>query len=429
MSVVWFRVNFSIHRRFADLPPDIIAKHGHHIRVIKNAILPVQVAALDNSNINRLRALQIETTESTIHHLNAYQIVTRNNTSIQDLELFSQKYLFREPDAPTHHVSVAAFIPFPGTPLGKLSSVLDTLELTELWLTHDEFLTILEASPNLSKLRLYHTQIVGSPTRSFQHPGVSLLAWPLKSIFPQKQSTSSPILSYFPNLTTLLTWRDDSGYMIETARVKQDLVRFCPRLREYKLVDYTVGVASEFLTDIATSVTRVTIRLEYLSPETIEAILLHQATLKKLAHFYDTGFEYDDDQVPVVSSHLQVSDEMLQQIPRKCSQLQRLNLHRHEMDMDVVEAQEWTCKDLRKLRIRVKGLDTQSKIVRAIALWRAGCWRRWQQQATGAKTEVDVEKEELLRADQSVEARVARHLLKFEHLQWVWLGFQTWTPI
>ncbi|KAF9131357.1 hypothetical protein BGW39_001865, partial [Mortierella sp. 14UC] len=183
-----------------------------------------------------------------------------------------------------------------------------------------------------------------------------------------------------------------------------------------------------FLTDIASNVSRLTIHLDCLTPGTVTAILLHQKTIKKVAHFYHRGFDYDKEQVGPVSSNLQVTDEMILQIPRRCSQLQRLNLHRFEFDMDAVEKVEWVCKDLRKLRIRFKDLNTKETILRAIALWRAGCWRRWQQQATEAKAEAAVKEEEQLRTDQSVEARVARHLLKFEKLQWVWLGYQMWTP-
>ncbi|KAF9123102.1 hypothetical protein BGW39_009250, partial [Mortierella sp. 14UC] len=310
MSIIWFRVNFNIHRRFADLPPDIIAKHGHHIRVVKNAKQSAQVTALDNSNVNKLRALQMEATASTIHHLNAYQIVARNNTSIQDLELFSYTSQYREPQGPTRHVSASAFIPFSGASQGKLSSTLETLELADMWLTHDELLTILESSPNLSKLRLYRIQIVGSPTRLFQHPGVTLLAWPLKSLFPQEEKTTSPMLSYFPNLTILHTRKGDQGYTVPTDRVKRELARCCPRITEFKLGDNTGNMVAEFLTDIASNVSRITFDHRYLTPETLEAILLHQATLKKVAHFYDRGFEYDEDKVGPVSSNLQVTEEM-----------------------------------------------------------------------------------------------------------------------
>jgi hypothetical protein len=95
------------------------------------------------------------------------------------------------------------------------------------------------------------------------------------------------------------------------------------------------------------------------------------------------------------------------------------------MNMNEVNMGEWACKDLRALHIRVKDLDTEDKIPKTIALWRKGCWRRWQKKA-GAPIPVEANQEPM---DNSIEARVARHLLKFEKLWSVWLGYQTWTPI
>ncbi|KAG0254061.1 hypothetical protein BGZ95_006142, partial [Linnemannia exigua] len=86
---------------------------------------------------------------------------------------------------------------------------------------------------------------------------------------------------------------------------------------------------------------------------------------------------------------------------------------------------KWICKDLKTLRIRIKDLDTKEKILKAIALWRKGCWRRWREQAgtpVGEEGRLD-------ETDMSIEARVARHLLKFHKLWKVWLGYQTWNPI
>ncbi|KAK3822343.1 MAG: hypothetical protein J3R72DRAFT_497254 [Linnemannia gamsii] len=84
------------------------------------------------------------------------------------------------------------------------------------------------------------------------------------------------------------------------------------------------------------------------------------------------------------------------------------------MDVDVVDSEKWTCKDLKTLRIRIKYLDTKEKILKAIALWRKGCWRRWREQAgilVGEEGKLDS-------TDMSIEARVTRHLLKFEKLWW-----------
>ncbi|KAK3845512.1 MAG: hypothetical protein J3R72DRAFT_521086 [Linnemannia gamsii] len=98
--------------------------------------------------------------------------------------------------------------------------------------------------------------------------------------------------------------------------------------------------------------------------------------------------------------------------PRKCSRLQDLDLHFLEMDRDDIEQGNWVCKDLRILRFRIKGLGTGENIVRAISLWRAGYRRRWQEKVTGFP-EPEAKED---RIDHSIEARVARHLLKFEKL-------------
>ncbi|KAF9147022.1 hypothetical protein BG015_011390, partial [Linnemannia schmuckeri] len=37
VSVIWFKVDFDVQPRFANLSPDTIAKHGHRTRVVKNA--------------------------------------------------------------------------------------------------------------------------------------------------------------------------------------------------------------------------------------------------------------------------------------------------------------------------------------------------------------------------------------------------------
>ncbi|KAF9123104.1 hypothetical protein BGW39_009252 [Mortierella sp. 14UC] len=409
VSAIWFKVDFNVHPLFAELSPVVIANHGHHIRVVKNAVSLSHVSALAHSTVSKLRVLNIETAHSTVQHLRAYMVIASNNTSLQFLSVFANSSFANKVHQSTYYVSAQAFIPssVAASPVNSLitaTNVLTTLQVWQLYLTHDDWITILEASPRLTKVSASMTSIIGTPTRSFQHTGVTLLAYPLKSIFPQEQTTTPSLLLYFPNLTTLDTWRGESRYEIPTARVKTELARCCSRITQYKLEEHGGSITSEFLTDIASNVSRLTIQLEHLTPETITAILLHQATLKKLSHFYYGDFDYDKEQVGPVSIGLQVTDEMMQQIPRRCSRLQRLNLHKHEMDMDIVEAQVWACKDLRKLRIRVKGLETQEKILRAIALWRVGCWVRWQGQATGATRVAIAEAEQRLDTDLSIEA-------------------------
>ncbi|KAF9922118.1 hypothetical protein FBU30_007807 [Linnemannia zychae] len=155
-------------------------------------------------------------------------------------------------------------------------------------------------------------------------------------------------------------------------------------------------------------------------------------------------FDFWIDEVPYVSSRFDRWGYLLQQIPRSCAELEKLDLHLHEMDMDDIEEGEWVCKDLKKLRIRIKGLDTPETITKAIELWRSGVRERWRMQAIYSKGKKTMEKDiketeegknneerSLIKEniDTSIEARVARHLLKFEKLQKVWLGYRTWVIV
>lgn len=429
MSVIWFKVDFNAHPRFADLSPTIVAKNGHLLRVVKYANSLPRVTVLANSSICELKDLHIDPTASVLQHVRSYEIVHRNNTSLQDLHLSAASFTSNREDSLTHYVSTPALAPSLGKTL-PCPSRLKSLKIESMCLTHDGLAAILQGCPKLSELKLPHTDIVGTPTQSFQHIGVTLFCASLRSIFVVAPGGRS-LLYYFPGLKCLSVYNFEPSFTVSSARIKEDTTRYCPSLTGYRLEDTTGAIVPEFLTNIANNVSEVVFIHGHLSLETITAILLHQSTLKIVWHFYvHRDLELEKADIPPVSTHFEGSARYLQLIPRCCSQLEVLDLHFHEMDMDVVEQGRWVCKDIRTLRIRIKGLDTKEKIIKAIALWRKGCWRRWQEKA--GTTVVEEEKEEGKeqgKTDLSIEARVARHLLQFEKLQRVWLGYQSWTPI
>ncbi|KAG0277225.1 hypothetical protein BGZ95_006297, partial [Linnemannia exigua] len=371
VSAIWFKVDLSLHPRFVSLPTDVIAKHGHRIRIVDNARIISQVSTLDHPSINKLRILQMETAAYSIQCRHVCQIITRNNTSLRAVRVSATYTRTDKINHANYHVSVPAFLPSPGVLPARPSSTIETLTLVSMWMTHDDLIMILEASPRLSKLRLTQTDVVGTPTRFFQHPGITSLLTSLKSIVPEVSTGLPSLLSYFPNLTALHTWHSYSSGIPPSARIKKAFERYCPLLSQFKLGGDSGNTIPEFFTNIVSNVTRITFQETGMTSKAVAAIVLHQASMIKVAQFYMTGFDYENEEVPRVLENNDVSGEMMQEIPRKCSHLQRLNLHRHEMDMDVVESGEWKCKDLRKLRIRVKGLDTKEKILRTIALWRA----------------------------------------------------------
>ncbi|KAF9546218.1 hypothetical protein EC957_009957 [Mortierella hygrophila] len=363
MSAVWFKVDFKVHPRFAVLSPAIISKNGHLIQVVKNASSFPQVTVLANA-------------------------------------------------------SVPETLPSP--------SRLKSLKIHSMCLTHDGLAAILQGCPKLSELRLRHTNIVGTPTQSFQHTGVTIFCASFKSIYETAPGSRS-LLSYFPALRTLSTYNFGSVSTIPASRIREDTRRYCPYITRYRLEDDTGAIVPEFLVNIAHNISGIVFFHGNMSLETITAILLHQPTLTSVSHFYvQQDLDLEKADVAPVSTHFEGSAHYLQLIPRCCSRLDTLDLHFHEMDMDVVEQGSWVCKDIRKLRIRVKGLDTEEKILKAVALWRKGCWTRWQKKAGTSVVKEDGEEEEegkeQCKTDLSIEARVARHLLQFEKLWWVWLG-------
>ncbi|KAF9138983.1 hypothetical protein BGX30_008523 [Mortierella sp. GBA39] len=419
VSAIWFKVDFDVQPRFTDLSPYTIAKYGHHIQIVKNAKSLSQVSSLTNIGVNGLRVLNIDTAASAVQHILAYEILSRNYSSLQEIDLFAASLPFNKRDSSAHYVVAPALVIFAGTV--SILSKLNSLKIKNLCLTNDGLMMILQGCPRLSALRVEHVDIVGPLIRSFQHMGISLLALELTSILPTDLTRPS-LLSYFPNLTTLHTWNHDTRYTIPWNRIKEELSRHCPRLTGYQLEDSIGAILPNFLANLPNNnnVSRIMFNYKTISSDTITAILMHQAFLESVKQFTpSSGFALEKEEVAPVSSHFQESGHLLQLIPRCCSRLVSLCLMSHEMDMDVVERGEWACKNLMMLRIRVKGLDTKETILKAVALWRAGCWRRRQ-----GKTDEDdtVMLEVQDQDDCSIETRVAKHLLKFEKLNWVWLG-------
>ncbi|KAG0373723.1 hypothetical protein BGX24_011332, partial [Mortierella sp. AD032] len=341
VSAIWRKVDLSVHPRFAELPTNVITKQGHHIRVVNNARALEEDSALAYSNINKLGFLHIETAGSTWQYMRAYEIIARNITSLHALDVSAMYISPNKLRFSNYRVSTWAFATSSSALQARPSSILETLDLRNLWLTYDDLATILEASPRLSKLRLIHTDVVGTSTRFFQHPGVTLLSTSLNSIFPDIPTSLPSLLSFFPNLTTLHTWHQDSSAMAPSARIKKDFERYCRLLKQFKLEESSDDIIVEFFTNIVSNVTRITFQESRMTPETVAAIVLHQASMEKVAQFYPHRFDYEKEEVPQLRDNKVVSGEMMQDIPRRCSQLQRLNLHQHEMDMDIVELGEW----------------------------------------------------------------------------------------
>jgi hypothetical protein len=187
----------------------------------------------------------------------------------------------------------------------------------------------------------------------------------------------------------------------------------------------TIGM----LVQVFCNLTTIAILNEELSSDMIMAVLNHQETLNTISTFIPHEGFYESETVSEVKSNqLDTSGWITQSIPRRCPRLNALEFPLFEMDMDDIEMADWGCHDLVVLRIRVRGLDTKEKIDQAIQLWKQG--------RIAIKKQVNDEQAESICSnlqldivippgDNSIEERVARHLLKFKKLREVWLGWKT----
>ncbi|KAG0355017.1 hypothetical protein BGX24_006747, partial [Mortierella sp. AD032] len=319
MSAIWFQVDFDDHPQFADLSPAIVAKHGHLTRIVRNAKLPHQVSVLANAGVSNLRDLHIEQTASAIQYIQVYEIVSRNSLTLKDAHLFSAKDADSKHTHSTHYVSAPSLLPST-RPTPRIIYKLKVLKLESLCLTYDSFVAILRGCPRLIEVRLPRTDMVGTPTQSFQHKGVKALNSDLKSLF-QPPSTGRSLLSYFPRLTVLAAFNYDTSFTISSSKIKEDLLRYCPDVTKYRLEDHTGVIVSEFLLNIADNCTELLYTYKHTSLEVITSILLHQSTLQSVHRYRKDFFDFESETVPPLSDHFRQFGRFVQLIPRGCSQL------------------------------------------------------------------------------------------------------------
>ncbi|KAF9930121.1 hypothetical protein FBU30_000871 [Linnemannia zychae] len=459
--VIWRTVHLMEQPKFALLSTDIISKYGHHIRVVIGMDRDKQIYLLNNPAVNGLVELRIQFASILDVLIENYagicEMIQRNTLALRNcIDFFNNLLSKLSNDLPPWKTLNSVFFPALDKPQLKIS-VLTELILVGVCLTHQDFTKILEVCPVLNELILDNVQMDRFATR-FKHTNLKRLGGSIERIFPQQTPS---LLSYFPNLDFVDVWTDSPLTPIPTDQIKADMAEYCPKLTEYGLRDNDNFII-HFCTHIIKNPTHVRFDFDFISAKVINAILLHRDSLKA---FYIYALNQPkiwpvttDDDLGAIQGY----NHLLQQIPSSCPRLEKLDLPYcgMEMLMDDIEEGEWVCRDLTTLRIRIKELDTEEKIAKAIELWRSVSRERWRKQAVGYKDakerrkekehsekddthdkDVNVknqknkmegksemeEKDKESEETKSIEARVARHLFKFEKLQRVSLGSHTWS--
>ncbi|KAG0223357.1 hypothetical protein BGX31_008554, partial [Mortierella sp. GBA43] len=167
-----------------------------------------------------------------------------------------------------------------------------------------------------------------------------------------------------------------------------------------------------------------------ISTDVIVAVLSHKESLTTLYTYVPFKGYLEQDQVPVLNETTPAPGWAIQLIPQICSQITHLSFPTIEMDMDDIETKEWACTRLKALNIRIRGLNTKGKINRAIDLWRTHRKERDlidPMDSDSSQTTLTSQSSQnnfTGISGNSIEERVARHLLSFDSLERVWLGLK-----
>ncbi|KAK3827990.1 MAG: hypothetical protein J3Q66DRAFT_321575 [Benniella sp.] len=425
ISAIWDTVDFAVHD-LHQMDTKVLARHGHHIRIVKNMTEYNHIQLLTTSNANKLKELKVFMMPSQEFYALFNDLLRRVNTSLEHIDIFQ----FHRDAVP--YFAVDPLFPTTST---EGSSKLSSIILGGLVMTRDSLSSLLEHCPLLDELEIQGTTLLSWPTYNsstaqyFQHTGLEEFTAPVEQVFTMDQSyhNTPSLFVHFPNLEK---WHalDSKGYVVDVPikLIRDEIARHCPSLKTLYL-ETRPPVGISVLTQALQNLTAICILNEHLSAEMVMAILNHQETLIEVATFFD-GNLLEMEVIPEVESHqLDTSGWIVQSLPRRCTRLKIFELILLEVDMDDIEMTDWGCHDLEELSIRIKGLDTKQEIDRTIQLWEEG------RIAVSKKQVMDVQVESSMSpqlegiippSDNSIEARVARHLLKFKKLRQVWLGWK-----
>ncbi|KAF9980160.1 hypothetical protein BGZ75_008763 [Mortierella antarctica] len=420
-GLVWHTVDFARvdHSKMALLA---VVNYGHHVRAVKSLQSSSQINTLMwNQRRLNLTSLSVVLSAELSYQtdLNDFLRLVRRTLAELDMTVESPKT--------TINVPVDVILPREPSRLTKIS--LRGLQLSQLSL-----IELLQGCPSLHDLSLYDVLIPSRglfTDRTYKHPNLRHLSSLFRDIVPLPSDLGFPrtpnLLNLFPGLKRWTIWGNDSIGERNFRHANDTIRRLCPNLNQIRLDMEHLATVRGFVAHVFTQIETLIFMHKALSSGIIVAILKHSKTLKYIECLPPTGtLLYNFPNPPrVTTAELSNVVWIILSIPRLCPHLESFCFPLHEIDMDDIESDEWECKGLKELRIRIVGLNTAEQIDQAIGFWLEG--RR-------ALRRGDAEKQDrspmLMDTDPFdlwiLGSRVADHLLKFKDLNTVWLGTTVW---
>ncbi|KAF9994327.1 hypothetical protein BGZ79_000919 [Entomortierella chlamydospora] len=407
---IWHTIDFGTQAKVDQIYPTISNNYGQHIRVVEGVKEESQVGSLINLGVTSLSELEVVTEMDPLFQASLYDLIRKNRATLTKLKIH-RKSGKRKPS------SIIFLDSLMSTIHSLQPSKLSHLSIQWLTLTRDSLTSVLRCCPVLIGIDLWGVTLIPSrKVDDYQHAGVKVLETMVADSIVEG---NPPLLAHFPNLDMWKTGDSSLPSEFPSQRVKDIISTWCPTLRCVESNFMPSPLLTHLIVNVFDCLTSLTFDYRKISPEMILALLhrpdnwIHLDTYVSQAGFYS---KFEDDGIPEVMDHFQSSRWMVQSIMRCCRNLESFGFQDHEMDLDEIEQIPWVCEGLEDLKVRIKGLDTRDMIEGAISKWRVGRKER----GSGDIIEDPVDQ------DQSIEARVARHLLRFKNLSTVWLGSKIW---
>ncbi|KAI1302792.1 hypothetical protein EDD11_005550 [Mortierella claussenii] len=467
---IWHAIDLKKHREFNELEQECIAKHGHHIRTIhfiqRRSELDMFIM---EPSISCLTYLDIMIKAPAGYQKLAIQLIHRNLDTLTELEIYGDNKKSRY----TEFALEDALVPTRGAFSSSIfPNKLTKLVFRELSMTRQSFSAVLEACPLLTWLEIRYSALYRSMDRHdftekdldeegqepeglfFQHQSVTYLSAPIEQIFkpdPSNPKTATSLLVHFPKVEIWDTWGSiDDNPTTNRQTINSTVRMHFPLLKDLVLYAYNGDEASNILLHAINDVVQMRLRLSSVNPGVILGLLSHQNSMTSLQAIPDDEGEWRYNADQVTDTREDDGDWMTHVLLSKCARLTMVDLHPFQLDMDMVDQFPWACKGLEELRIRVKGLDTKELIMLVIRKWTLACRARRSTASTArleSKETVvmnDVEehhgheKTTVIKGDSpandmsdmdndTIIDRVVAHLLQFDKLTRVWLGYNIWT--
>ncbi|KAI1308394.1 hypothetical protein EDD11_004323 [Mortierella claussenii] len=306
------------------------------------------------------------------------------------------------------------------------------------------------------------------PELIYQHAGAANLWASVEQVFNPEVLDEPPfgssLLVHFPNLKSWQVWSSKNTLGDPTPQaIKAEVLKRCPQMDDYSTDDPATSIVQELFVNGSHNLKTAYFQYRTLHPSVTLGILIHKATLKSLGTYCpeEAEWSYHANQIFDVDDSY-VDGWMIPLMMSQCPNLTSVRFPSHEMDMDVIDQLPWVCKDLAELRIRVKGVDTKELIMSAVSKWACGAYERRRtkkrRQTDSVEDEDAISKEDTKTAidanldshhdvvnmtDSGIEDsgrsygsigeaspivdRLVKHLLQFDKLTELWLGYHVWT--